>query len=141
MKLHEILAVKGATVFSICSKATLAEMAQSLVDHNCGSLVVIDDGKMCGIITERDFLKAFINARRPLGELSVRDYMTREVATGSPEDDVNDVLGVMTDRRIRHLPILDGEQLVGMVSIGDLVKAQHDQLTVENHFMKNYIMG
>ena len=67
--------------------------------------------------------------------------MSRDVAVGTPADSVEDTMGTMTNRRIRHLPVLDGGRLVGIVSIGDIVKAQHDQLTMENHYLKTYIHG
>lgn len=142
MKLYEILSHKGQEVFSIAPEATLAEMAETLVHRNCGSLVVLEAGRMIGIITERDLIKSYVSTRRGLAELRVSDFMTRDVVTGSPTDDVADTMGLLTRKRIRHLPILDHDhRLVGMISIGDVVKAQHDELSVENHFMKSYIQS
>ena len=140
VKLLDILSQKGSTVYSIHPEATLAEVAQAMVDHKCGSLVVLHEGNMVGIITERDFLNSYVSTKKDLTTLIVSDFMTTEVVTGSPEDCVNDTMGLLTSKRIRHLPIVDkDENLVGMISIGDVVKAQHDQLSVENHFMKSYI--
>jgi CBS domain-containing protein len=141
MKLYEILSQKGQEVYSIAPEATLAEMAEKLVSHNCGSLVVLEADRMIGIITERDLIKSYVSTRRGLAELRVADFMSRDVVTGLPTDDVSDTMGLLTQKRIRHLPILDDQQLVGMISIGDLVKAQHDELSVENHFMKSYIQS
>ncbi len=142
MKLYEILASKGAAVFSIHPEATLADMVDELVRRNCGSLIVLDgDGKMVGIITERDILKSYALTRKALSELQVFEFMSVDVFTGSPEDDVADTMGLMTRERVRHLPILEEGELVGVISIGDVVKAQHAQLSVENHFMKSYIQG
>jgi CBS domain-containing protein len=101
----------------------------------------MDQGRMVGIITERDVLRSFVKTRKPLTELLVADFMTADVVTGTPEDDVEDAMGLMTRRRIRHLPILDDNRLAGLISIGDVVKAQHDTLSLENHFMKSYIQG
>ena len=140
MKLSQILQNKGSAVYSIAPEATLAELAEALVRHNCGSLVVMHEGRMVGIITERDFLKSYVSTKKDWTELQVADFMTTEVITGSPEDSVSDTMGLLTTKRLRHLPILDGEgRLVGMISIGDVVKAQHDQLSIENHYMKSYI--
>jgi len=140
MKLSDILANKGSKVHCIEPEATLADMAEALVEHNCGSLVVMHENRMVGIITERDFLKSYVSTKEDLSKLRVADFMTTDVVTGSPGDSVSEAMGVLTRRRVRHLPIVDeNNALVGMISIGDLVKAQHDQLSVENHFMKSYI--
>ena len=95
---------------------------------------------MVGIITERDFLNSYVSTKQDLATLVVADFMTTDVTTGSPEDCVSETMGLLTAKRIRHLPIVDKDgELVGMISIGDVVKAQHDQLSIENHFMKSYI--
>ncbi len=97
---------------------------------------------MVGIISERDILRAWAANRSSLDPLRVSEIMTREVATCAPHDSVQDAMGMMTERRIRHLPIIDDRgELVGIVSIGDLVKHQHDQLTMENHYLKTYIQS
>ncbi|HTQ38965.1 MAG TPA: CBS domain-containing protein [Pirellulales bacterium] len=145
MSLAQILQHKGSRVLSISPHATLADVVQKLVKNNCGSLVVCEENDcshLLGIITERDILKACAIHRAPLEQLRVEDVMTADLATCSPNDSVQDAMGVMTDRRIRHLPVIDDEgKLAGIVSIGDLVKHQHDQLTMENHYLKSYIHG
>ncbi len=150
MTLREILHAKGCLVHTIGSDATLDLVVLTLVKHNCGSLVVCDpppgdqrSGKprMVGIITERDILKACAANQGPLPNRHVADIMTRDVATGSPDDTVEDTMGLMTNRRIRHLPVLEQGELVGLISIGDVVKTQHDQLSMENHYLKNYLQG
>jgi CBS domain-containing protein len=145
MSLQQILQHKGSRVLSISPRATLADVVQKLVKHNCGSLVVCEEEdctKMLGIITERDILRACTEGHAPLAQMRVSEAMSADLATGSPNDSVQDAMGVMTDRRIRHLPVVDDDgRLVGLVSIGDLVKHQHDQLTMENHYLKSYIQG
>jgi CBS domain-containing protein len=151
MTLREILHVKGHAVHTIGADATLEAVVQTLVKHNCGSLVVCDHdprdlergarGAMLGIITERDILRACAANRGSLAALKVDAVMTRNVATGTPDDSVEDTMGLMTELRIRHLPILEGDRLVGLVSIGDVVKAQHDRLSMENHYLKSYLQG
>ncbi len=150
MTLREILHAKGHVVHTIGSDATLGNVVQTLVKHNCGSLVVCDPApgperrkkpRMVGIITERDILKVCASNKGLLPNASVESAMSRDVTTGSPDDSVEDTMGLMTDRRIRHLPILEGGELVGLISIGDVVKMQHDQLTMENHYLKNYLHG
>jgi CBS domain-containing protein len=117
---------------------------QVLVRHNIGSLMVCEEAdcrRMLGIITERDILRALAAHRGSLETIEVADIMTTNVITGTPADSVEDIMGVMTDNRIRHLPILENEELVGIISIGDIVKAQHDALTMENHYLKSYLHG
>jgi CBS domain-containing protein len=147
MTLHDILRNKGTNVFTIQPEATLADVAQALAQHNIGSLLVSQPAdsrgdRLLGIITERDVVRAC--AKHPamaLRELTVADYMVRNPITVSPSDSVEDTMGLMTERRIRHLPVVEEGRLAGMISIGDVVKAQHDSLTMENHYLKSYIQG
>jgi CBS domain-containing protein len=142
MTLQEILRTKGSAVHSIAPHASLEDVVQTLVRHNCGSLVVCDSaGQLCGIITERDILRACAAHKASLEDLSVNETMTTELITGSPADSVEDIMGLMTDNRIRHLPVLEEGRLCGLISIGDVVKWQHAQLSLENHYLKNYIHG
>jgi CBS domain-containing protein len=145
MSLQEILHHKGSRVFSIPPEATLAEVVQKLVKYNCGSLLVCpqdDCTRLLGIITERDILHACAAHKVPLENYRVSDVMSSNLATCSPSDSVADAMGVMTNRRVRHLPVVNDEgRLIGIVSIGDLVKHQHDQLTMENYYLKSYIQS
>ena len=139
VKTHQILHNKGKNVYSISRDATLAEVVSKLVEKNCGSLVVMDGDRLAGIITERDILRACASEERPLSEIRVHEKMTVEIVTATPDEDVNAVMGTLTKNRIRHLPIVDAECLVGIISIGDVVKAQFDLLSMENHYLKSYI--
>ena len=139
--LRELLQVKGSLVYTISPEATLAEVVDRLNDHNCGSLVVCQDGRMVGIITDRDILRACAKLNGAMDQARVADHMTRDVITGTPEDRVAEVMGLMTDKRIRHLPLLEGGNLCGLISIGDVVKAQHQQVCVENYYLKSYIQS
>jgi CBS domain-containing protein len=152
MTLREILLAKGNEVHTIGPEASLEDVVQKLIRANCGSLVVCDRagasddrsprGRMVGIVTERDILHACAKySGRPLASLRVSEVMTRDVATGTPGDSVEETMGLMTEHRIRHLPILEGGRLVGLVSIGDVVKLQHQRLSLENHYLKSYIQG
>jgi len=145
MTLQEILSAKGTKVLSISPEATLAEVVQKLVQFNCGSLVVCkneDCSHMVGIITERDILRACAAGKKALDQVRVEEVMSHDLVTGSPNDTIQYAMGVMTERRVRHLPIVEDEgRLVGMISIGDLVKNQHDQLSMENHYLKTYIQS
>jgi CBS domain-containing protein len=142
MKLKDILHEKGRSVLTISPEAMLSDVVAKLVEHNCGSLVVCDEhGRMIGIITERDILRACATHAGTLDEMPVEKFMTHNVVTGSLDDQVDSIMGVLTRKRIRHLPVLEKGKLVGMVSIGDIVKAQHDRLSMENHYLKEYIQS
>jgi CBS domain-containing protein len=146
MTLQDILRAKGTLVHSIGPSASLAQVVHRLIEHNCGSLLVCDqdscDGKhLLGIITERDILRACAAHQGELDRVRVSEAMTRDVITGAPNDSVEHTMGLMTENRVRHLPVLENDRLVGIISIGDVVKAQHDQLSLENHYLKSYIQG
>ncbi|HEX5103509.1 MAG TPA: CBS domain-containing protein [Pirellulaceae bacterium] len=142
MFVRDILHTKGLTVHSCKPEDTLADAVDLLVGHNIGSLVVLDgDGQMVGIITERDILRASAVTRGPLEFVRVHERMTRCPVVASPDEEVSDTMGVMTERRIRHLPVVENGRLAGIISIGDVVKAQHDELSRENHYLKSYIQS
>ncbi len=143
MILREILQAKGAAVHTIDASDSLDDVVENLVRHNCGSLVVFDSNsesrRMVGIITERDILRAYADRKAALGQLRVAETMTTDVVVGSPQDSIENAMGLMTNRRIRHLPVIEEGELVGLISIGDIVKSQHDRLTMENHYLKTYL--
>ena len=141
MKIQDILLEKGNRCHTIDPESRLSDVAKTLVKHNCGSLLVLEESRLVGIITERDMLRACAGDARPLEAIRVREKMTGQLVVGRPEDEVEDIMGLMTHHRIRHLPILREEQLVGIISIGDVVKAHHDHLSLENAYLKHYIHG
>jgi CBS domain-containing protein len=144
MKLLSILQSKGRDVYTTVPKATLQEVVDQLVRHNCGSLVVVDkpgSRQLLGIITERDILRACADNHASLEQLDVASAMSTDVITVRENDSVAEVMGLMTRNRFRHMPVVEDGQLAGIISIGDVVKAQHDSLTQENHYLKSYIQG
>lgn len=141
MHVRDLLDVKGSAVFSCRPSDTLADVVRLLAQWNCGSLVVLDGEQMVGIITERDVVRACSDMRSPLEFVRVAEKMTASPVTASPTDDVDHLMGVMTNRRLRHLPVVEAGRLVGLISIGDVVKAEHDELTRENHYLKAYIQS
>lgn len=141
MLLKEILAKKGCDVLTIAPEASLTDVVNKMVDNRCGSLVVCDGETMVGIISERDILRALAESSASLSDTQVSSRMTTEVVTGAPDNNINDIMGLMTRNRIRHLPIMSEGKLAGMISIGDVVKAQHDRLTMENEMLMNYIQS
>lgn len=141
MTVQEILQGKGRQVHTIRPSATLGDVVRELVAQNCGSLVVCDGDQLVGIITERDILRVCAAKLGDLDDLTVERFMTRKVITGQINDDLPTVMTAMTINRVRHLPILDGGRLAGLISIGDVVKRNLEALTVENHYLMNYIQS
>jgi CBS domain-containing protein len=140
MKVRDLLQAKGSAVMTIHPEATLYDALAALVHHRIGSLVVIDDtGNVAGLITERDLLRECLTRGEQLKDLQVREVMTTHLIIGVPEDQVGYVMGIMTQNRIRHLPIMDGQRLEGLISIGDVVKAQLEETEFENRYLKEYI--
>jgi CBS domain-containing protein len=120
--LRAVLDVKGTTVFSIEPTATVAEAADAMNRAGIGALLVLEEQQIVGIITERDLLCRVVGRRLNAAEVPVAAVMTREVVALRPEVDVEDAMAVVTERRIRHLPVLDGGELCGLVSGGDLTR-------------------
>ncbi len=127
MKIENILAKKGMNVVTIHPNELLEEAIALLVKHNIGALVVVDvTGKPVGIISERDIIRE-ASKRQDIFSQAVSKVMTKNVTTGSPHDDLKSVLQTMTNKRFRHLPVIEQGKLVGIVSIGDVVKAQLEE--------------
>lgn len=140
MKVKEILRSKGSDVMTIEPEAPVREVVDLLTKHGIGALVVVDDSKnICGIVTERDVLRRCLKAEAPDLSTPVRSIMTSDVIVGLPDDDVDYVMNVITENKIRHLPIVAGKRLAGIVSIGDIVKSMHKEMEFENRHLKDYI--
>lgn len=141
MKIEEILQTKGHDVVTISESRSVLEAAQLLVDRNIGGLVVTEDGRPTGILTERDILRLTARSPGELGSIQIGTVMTRDVITATPEDRLADAMGVMTENKVRHLPVMVGDQLVGIVSIGDLLYACRVVAEAENTQLREYIQG
>lgn len=127
MKISSILATKGMNVVTIRPDRSVREAVAVLVQHNIGALVVVDEaGKPMGILSERDIVRALASRDDALIQ-SVKQVMTAPVIATTPQDDLTAVMQTMTEKRFRHLPIVDRGELAGIVSIGDVVKAQLDE--------------
>ena len=142
MKVKDILKDKGTSVATIGAENTIYDAVKSLVDRNIGSLLVLDEmGGVAGIITERDILKECAWRFELLKQTKIKDVMTKNVIVASPDDDIDYVENIMTENRVRHLPIISGQKLEGIISIGDVVKVQRVECKVENRYLKDYISG
>ena len=141
MHLHNILKDKGSKVFTISPERTVMEAVDILVEHNIGALLVVENAHPAGIITERDVLR--LSRRDPslLSTLPVSEIMTRDLIIGHPDDEVEHTMAVLTEAHIRHLPLMVGDQIAGMISIGDLVKSQLQEGAVTIRYLRDYITG
>jgi CBS domain-containing protein len=139
--LSEILAGKGGDVLRIEAGASVFEAVQTMVEANVGSLLVTDGGEIVGIVTERDYLRRVTLEGRTDSDTPVREIMTSPLIVVTPETSIDECMAVMTDRRIRHLPVVDGGEVVGVVSIGDLVKFRSKQQSFEIQYLTDYVSG
>jgi CBS domain-containing protein len=140
MNIASILATKGDKVITIRAEQTIREALGVLAQHNIGALVVVDGAlRPIGILSERDVVRAAVK-NEAVFPLLVSQLMTRDLVLGSPGDDLGAVGQTMVQRHIRHLPVVDGGKLVGMVSIGDVVKAQRDQYQGEVDTLQTIVM-
>jgi CBS domain-containing protein len=119
---RQLLQGKGQEVLAISPNDTIYDAMKLMANRNVGALLVLDDGKLCGVISERDFArKLFIQNKAPK-EIRVNELMTKDVVYVRPEVTADQCMALMTDKRVRHLPVLDGDRVIGVLSIGDLVK-------------------
>jgi CBS domain-containing protein len=137
----DILSDKGSDVFEIDASETVLDAVKRMVEENVGSLLVTDGGNVVGIVTERDYLRRVTLEGRDENAARVREIMTSPLVYVTPETSIDECMAVMTDRRIRHMPVVDGGDVVGVVSIGDVVKFQSKQQSFEIKYLTDYIAG
>jgi CBS domain-containing protein len=141
MNVREILQKKPEGVITVAPDATLHEAMRVLVRHNIGAVVVVTDDTIRGILSERDLLRAGADDPQRLLRDKVEEVMTRDVITVSESAELDEVMTIMTERRIRHLPITRDAGLWGMISIGDVVNALRKHSEAENRYLHSYIAG
>jgi len=140
-RVADILNHKGREVYSIDQEATAFEALEKMVRHDVGALVVTSAGRTVGVFSERDFLRRIaLRGHDPEG-VRVADVMTQRLICADPRETVEDCMAIMTQEHIRHLPIIEGEKLVGLVSIGDLVKHLSAERHVQIRYLTDYITG
>ena len=135
----DILQGKQRDVLEIGGDASVLDAIKAMVEANVGSLLVTDGGEITGIVTERDYLRRAALAERADAATPVREIMSAPVICVTPETSIDECMALMTERRIRHVPVVDGGALVGMISIGDLVKFQSTQQSVQIKYLTDYI--
>jgi CBS domain-containing protein len=125
MKIKDVSRVKGREVITVKPNATLSEAIKKLVNHGIGAMPVCDfKGTLLGILSERDVLRWIHRGNGDISKTLVKDVMTGKVVSGDPEDDIENILKIMTEKGIRHLPIMIGPRLVGMLSLRDVIEEQ-----------------
>ncbi|TGK13089.1 CBS domain-containing protein [Leptospira fletcheri] len=139
MLVKEILEKKDQKILSVGPETTVWEAVRFMTKYDIGSVIVLNGGKLAGIFTERDLLHFSSTDREKVFDKTVGEVMSTQLTTMTPGDQVDDVLAIMLKKRIRHMPIFDGNRLVGIVSIGDAVKAKIAKTEEENKNLKRYI--
>lgn len=141
MLIEQILKTKGSDVITINAGQTLADAAHMLDEARIGAIVAMNGDNIAGVLSERDILRQVARHGADALQMTVENSMTRGVITATPQETIDQCLGRMTDRRIRHLPILRDGRLAGLVSIGDLVKWKIEEHKAEADAMAEYIKG
>ena len=142
MMVEEILKAKGSDIVTMPQNASVAEAARLLKEKRIGAVVISDDGaRVLGILSERDIVHALVEFAAAALEMRVSELMTKDVVTCAPEDRIAGLMARMSERRIRHLPVIKDGVLDGMVSIGDVVKSRIDEVESEASAMRDFITG
>jgi CBS domain-containing protein len=141
IKIRELLKEKGNDVFFVTPDTSVLETFQLMAEKDVGALLVLDGDKIAGIISERDFARSIAEKERCILNTTVLEYMTTKVTTISPDYSIDDCLQLMTKERIRHLPVVENDKLVGMISIGDLIKEIISSKESTINSLQSYIEG
>ncbi len=137
----QLLSSKGHEVWSIKPQDSMFDAIKLMADKEIGALLVMDTSKLVGIVTERDYARKVVLQGKSSKQTPVKEVMTTNVLCARPEQTVEECMALMTDKRVRHLPVLEGEKVVGLISMGDLVKAiiEEQQFIIEQ--LEHYISG
>lgn len=142
MHVRDVLKSKSGQIISIAPEATVAEAVAQMVQNNIGSLPIVDaQDQLIGIISERDLLRGIHNHGEKIRGKLVSEFMSRNPVTCELEAKVDEVMGLMSERRIAKVPVLDGTKLVGIVSVGDVIKVLYNEVQSENQHLMSYIHG
>ena len=136
---EHLVAVKGGSIASLGPGATVLDAARLMNDRHIGSVVIVDDDRLVGIFTERDVMRRIVAEQRDPASTQIAEVMTSPVACGAPHTTLNELRNVMRKRKIRHVPIVDGHEVLGMISIGDLNQAEHDVQEQTIQYLAQYM--
>ncbi|HKQ19126.1 MAG TPA: CBS domain-containing protein [Candidatus Eisenbacteria bacterium] len=137
----DLLRTKGSAIYTISSDATVYEAIVEMVRHNVGSILVVEGTTPVGIFTERDYLREIALKGRTSRSTKVQEIMIRDVIVVDKDRTLDECMAIMTERRIRHLPVIEDERLIGLISIGDVVKRLSQDRKAEIKYLTNYITG
>lgn len=140
LKVKDILKDKGLEVIAIDSSATVDTAINKMIERNIGAILVMEEGDCVGLFTERDVLKCWV-MHSSVDKVAIKDVMSKDLLVIEPDDDLDYAMTIMTNKKIRHLPVIDRGRLVGLVSIRDVVKYHIGNLEAEVHHLKDYIRG
>ena len=141
INVNQLLKDKQGKVLTATPEDTLYQALKVMADNNIGALVVVKEEKVVGIFSERDFVRNAVVDKKLSMDLTVKELMSTKVCYVRPEQTIEECMALMTDKRTRHLPVIDGEQLIGIVSIGDVVKSVIAEKEFTIHQLENYISG
>lgn len=141
IKMADILRAKGDEVISLPADSTVRELVATLAERRIGAVIVVDGTQLLGVVSERDVVRELHTRGDAVLETQIVELMTSEVVTCGLDDDINTIAATMTERRIRHMPVVRDGDLVGVVSIGDVVKSRIEQLQTESEQLTHYITG
>ena len=141
MKVKELLSIKGLECISIQSSDTLHAAAKQMAECNIGALLVMDRGSLVGIVTERDIVKNAAGEGRAMKEVVIKEVMSANLLVVKPGDDLDYVMAIMIQNNIRHLPVIEENGLLGLLSMRDVVRVLVKNLKAENHYLKDFIGG
>jgi CBS domain-containing protein len=140
-KVRDILKIKGTSIFSVKPAITVFEALELMVEKNIGALLVSDEGKFVGIFTERDYARKVILKGKTSKETVIKEIMTENPVTATPDTSIDDCMKLMSAKGIRYIPVLNNGDLVGMISIGDVVKFIIDEQRYIIEDLEHYITG
>jgi CBS domain-containing protein len=139
MTVREILQRKGDTIWSVAPDQTVYEALGLMAERNVGAILVLEDGKVVGMLSERDYARQVVLKGKASRDVPVRDIMTSKVVSVTPGQTVDDCMALMTDKHIRHLPVLENDKVAGLISIGDVVKAVISEKEAQIEQLESYI--
>lgn len=141
MKIRDVIKDKGPEFIAVDSSSFVDLAISKMVDRNIGAILVMEDGNLTGMFTERDVLKCWVNTRESFDKVKIRDVMSKDIMIVQPEDDLNYAMTIMINKKIRHLPVVENGRVTSVISIRDMVKAQVTNLQAEVHYLRDYITG